>query len=56
MKITLPHQKPRNPLVVASLRRNAGSHRKSNASQRQAASRALKTELHRATEHGPPNA
>jgi hypothetical protein len=60
LPITLPKTKPRNPLVAASLHRSAGSHRKSNAVQRQRAARELQRELkhtaQRATEHGPPQA
>ena len=53
MKITLPTTaKPRNPLVAAARRRSAGSHRASNASQRQRAAMALKRELR--NEHPPP--
>lgn len=51
MKISLPTTKPRNPLVAAALRRTAGSHRPSNASQRQRAALALKRELRH--EHPP---
>ncbi len=51
MKFTVPTIKPRNPLVAAALRRNAGSHRPSNASQRQRAGMALKRELRH--EHPP---
>ncbi len=62
MKITLSPIKPRNPLVVASLQRSAGSHRKSNSAQRQRATRALQKELNhsspqfmqRAGKTGPP--
>jgi hypothetical protein len=47
MKQTLavPHLKPRNPLVAASLRRRAGAHRRSNGGQRQRHRRALAAEL-----------
>jgi hypothetical protein len=51
MKITVPTAKPRNPLVAAAHRRVAGSHRPSNASQRQHAAMALKRELRH--EHPP---
>jgi hypothetical protein len=58
MKITLALTKPRNPLVVASLQRSAGSHRKSNGAMRQRAARALQQEvkhaLQRAGKTGPP--
>lgn len=46
MKFNLPAIKPRNPLVAASLKRRAGSHRAENASNRQLAKRALRQELH----------
>lgn len=52
MKITVQSPKPRNPLVAAAHRRAAGSHRPSNASQRQRATQALRRELQH--EH-PPN-
>lgn len=54
MKITLPTAKPRNPLVAAAHRRAAGSHRPSNASQRQRAAMALKHELRRELRHEHP--
>ncbi len=53
MKITVQSPKPRNPLVAAAHRRAAGSHRPSNASQRQRATQALRRELQH--EH-PPHA
>jgi hypothetical protein len=34
MKITIPSTKPRNPLVVPSLSRRAGAHRRSGGGQR----------------------
>lgn len=36
---------PRNPLVVPSLQRKAGSHRKTQGAQRQQSARALRREL-----------
>jgi hypothetical protein len=58
MKITLAPIKPRNPLLVASLQRSAGSHRKSNGALRQRATRALQEEMkhaiQRAGKTGPP--
>jgi hypothetical protein len=54
MKITLTAPKPRNPLVVASLRRNAGSHRKGSGALRQQATRELQREVGRSLKHGPP--
>ena len=45
MKITLPSAKPRNPLVVASLQRHAGTHRRSTHAERQRAGNALRREL-----------
>lgn len=43
LKVTAP--KPRNPLVVPAAQRKAGSHRRSTASQRQAARAQLKKQL-----------
>jgi len=45
MKLTLRSVKPRNPFVVHSLRRRAGSHAKGIAAQRQQAARALQREM-----------
>ena len=45
MKIAFTTPKPRNPLVVHTLRRRAGSHRASGRTDRQQASRALQREL-----------
>jgi len=45
--LTLPRQKPRNPLVAASRLRQAGAHRRSASGLRQRAQRALRTELAR---------
>jgi hypothetical protein len=53
MKISLAPAKPRNPLVAAAHRRAAGSHRRSQAAQRQRANLALRRELQH--EH-PPHA
>ena len=41
MKITVHAVRPRNPLVAAARRRKAGSHRRSNASNRQRQARAM---------------
>ena len=45
--LTIPHSKPRNPLVAASLKRLAGAHRVSAGGQRQSERRALRQELTR---------
>ena len=45
MKITLTAPKPRNPLVVIALQRQAGAHRRSASAQRQRAAMALRREL-----------
>jgi hypothetical protein len=45
MKLTLKPTKPRNPFVVASLRRAAGAHRTHANAQRQQAGRDLQREL-----------
>ena len=47
MKLRLSIPKPRNPLVVACLRRRAGSHRALTGSLRQRAGLELKRELGR---------
>ena len=47
MKITVRLAKPRNPLVVAALQRQAGAHRRSASAQRQQAHMALRRELQR---------
>ena len=47
MKLTVPLTKPRNPLVIAALQRQAGAHRRSASAQRQQANRALRRELQR---------
>ena len=43
LRVTAP--KPRNPLVAAAAQRKAGSHRKSNAAERQAGKARLKRQL-----------
>jgi hypothetical protein len=45
MKFKLKTLKPRNPFVVAALRRNAGSHRASAGACRQQAQRAMRREI-----------
>lgn len=45
MKFTLTAPKPRNPLVAAALRRQAGAHRRSASAQRQRDTMALRREL-----------
>ncbi len=45
MKITLKLSKPRNPLVAASLRRAAGSHRPQGGARRQQAATAMRREM-----------
>ena len=52
MKLTLLSRKPRNPFVVAGLRRAAGSHRRSGGSTRQQAARTLRHEIER-LRHSP---
>jgi len=47
MKITVKTLKPRNPLVAASRRRLAGSHRSGPGAQRQQAKSALRQEVER---------
>ena len=47
MKTPTPFLKPRNPFVVASLRRSAGTHRIGTGARRQQAERALRDEVHR---------
>lgn len=44
-RITVRRQRPRNPLVAGCLFRKAGAHRRSRASLRQDAERALHREL-----------
>ena len=44
MKIIFTAPKPRNPLVVAALQRQAGAHRRSASAQRQRAAMALRRE------------
>jgi len=45
MKLHVVPPKPRNPLVAHAAQRKAGSHRKSQSSQRQQQKQALKKEL-----------
>jgi hypothetical protein len=45
MKLHIAPPKPRNPLVVQAAQRKAGSHRKSQSSERQRQKLALKKEL-----------
>lgn len=52
MKIAFATLKPRNPLVVPTRARRAGSHRASGRTERQRASRALQRELN-AARHSP---
>jgi hypothetical protein len=47
MKLTLKSIKPRNPFVVAGLRRSAGAHRSGSSAQRQEGQRALRQEIER---------
>jgi hypothetical protein len=47
MKLTLSIRKPRNPFVVAALRRAAGSHRLHGGAARQQAERSLRHEVER---------
>ena len=47
MKLHIKSTKPRNPFVVASLRRAAGSHRPGDGARRQQAERALRQEVQR---------
>lgn len=46
IKLKLKAVKPRNPLVAHAVKRKAGSHRKSRASQRRAEKIALKKQGH----------
>ena len=52
MKLILMNRKPRNPFVVAGLRRAAGSHRRGGGSARQQAARSLRQEIER-LRHSP---
>lgn len=45
MKLTLRTAKPRNPFVVAALRRSAGDHRPGRKADRQGARRDLRRQL-----------
>ena len=46
-RFTLPARRPRNPFVVAGLRRKAGAHRPSTGTARQQARQVLRRELQR---------
>ena len=52
MKLTLLSRKPRNPFVMAGLRRAAGSHRSGGGALRQQAAHALRKEIER-LRHSP---
>ena len=52
MKLILLNRKPRNPFVVAGLRRAAGSHRRGGGCTRQQAARSLRQEIER-LRHSP---
>ena len=45
IKLRIAAPKPRNPLVAPAAQRKAGSHRKSQSSQRQSQKQALQREL-----------
>jgi hypothetical protein len=45
MKLTLKPSKPRNPYVVAGLRRRAGSHNPQGGARRQQAQSAMRREV-----------
>jgi hypothetical protein len=47
MKLIVKNPKPRNPFVVAAMRRAAGSHRPCAGARRQQAERALRQEVER---------
>lgn len=47
MKLSLKISKPRNPFVMAAVRRAAGSHRPGGGTRRQQAQRALRLEVER---------
>jgi acetylornithine deacetylase/succinyl-diaminopimelate desuccinylase-like protein len=47
MKMTIKTTKPRNPFVVAALRRGAGSHRPGPGARRLRAARELRQEIER---------
>lgn len=54
MKLIVKTAKPRNPFVAASLRRNAGAHRKGASALRQRSGRELQRELqHLSKQHSP---
>ena len=52
MKLKIKTIKPRNPFVVASMRRTAGAHGPNGSARRQQGQRALRLELHR-LRHSP---
>lgn len=54
MQMTLKRLKPRNPFVVASLKRIAGPHRRSPSAKRQQAARDLRMELRAARDPSSP--
>lgn len=51
IRMTLPNRRPRNPFAAAAMRRKAGAHRDSRATERQRAQRELRRELR--SEHPP---
>lgn len=51
--LIIPASRPRNPFVAAAMRRKAGAHRASRATERQRAQRELRRELR--PEHPPRN-
>lgn len=55
MKLVITSPKPRNPIVVPSLLRRAGSHQAGRKAQRQQGRQALRRELFHASaeQHGP---
>jgi hypothetical protein len=55
MKIVIANPKPRNPMVLPSRLRHAGSHQTSRKAQRQQGRHALRRELFHASaeQHGP---
>ncbi len=55
MKFTLTSIKPRNPLVAASLRRRAGSHRPRGGALRQQATSAMRREIADCTDRHKPS-
>jgi hypothetical protein len=53
MKMTLKARKPRNPLVAAAMRRQAGRHGQTVGALRQQSRIALRREVDRLRLHGP---